>query len=201
VTALSRASVVSLAVDGGAVLLAGSAVLASRGLSDWEARLFRTVNNTPGWVSVACWLPMQVGAGASPVVAGVALATRSSTRAAAFSVTTIGIGAWLAAKYAKRLIKRARPAAYLDNVVVRPGGTARGAGYVSGHAAVATALTVGLWPVLSAPARTGAVVLVALVGFARMQNGSHLPLDVAGGVGLGLVFGALATRRSGIAGP
>src|SRR3954471_11258006 len=108
----------SLAADGGAVLLAGSAVLALRGLADCEVQLFRLMNNTPGWVSVACWIPMQVGAGTSPVVAGVALAPRASTRASALGVTTIGIGAWVAAKLAKRLVKRSRPAAYLKNVAV-----------------------------------------------------------------------------------
>src|SRR5262245_18882912 len=120
-----RAKVVSLA-NGGAVLLAGSAALALRGLADWEAQLFRFMNNTPDWVSVACWVPMQVGAGASPGVAGVVLASRPSTRSNALGVTGIGIGAWLAAKLAKRLVKRPRPAAYLEDVAVRAGGTARG---------------------------------------------------------------------------
>jgi hypothetical protein len=41
---------------------------------------------------------------------------------------------------------------------------------------------------------------VAVVGFARIQNGSHLPLDVVGGVGLGLLLGALTPRGRAFAG-
>ena len=78
---------------------------------------------------------------------------------------------------------------------MRPGGTGSGAGYVSGHAAVAAATAACLWPALAPAARAAAVGLVAVVGFARMQNGSHLPLDVVGGAGLGTLLAGLGRAR------
>ena len=180
------------ATCGGALALAVSALAASGELPRWEARLFRAVNGTPDWVATACWAPMQLGAGASPAVLGAALALRPGTRPLALRVAVAGGSAWLAAKGAKRLIGRGRPSAHLPAVVVRPGGTAKGEGYVSGHAAVAASLAACLWPRLSPAERVLAAAAVKVVGFARMQNGSHLPLDVVGGAGLGALLGGLA---------
>ena len=179
------------AVDGAGLALAGSAVLAVRGLPGWEARVFRAVNRTPGWVTAVCWGPMQAGAGAAPLVIAAALALHPTSRPAAPAVALGGGGAWLTAKVAKHLVGRGRPATHLREVAVRAGGTNDGRGYVSGHAAVATAVAATLSPRLPASGRVAAAALVAVVGFARIQNGSHLPLDVIGGAGLGLLVGAL----------
>jgi undecaprenyl-diphosphatase len=184
------------AVDGGALVLAASATLAVQGLPHWEAALFRLVNGTPDWVTAACWAPMQAGAGASPLVVAAGLVARPTTRPLAPGVAVAGVGAWVAAKVAKRLVGRGRPAAHLQDAIVRRGGTHSGMGYVSGHAAVVSAVASSLWPALPPAGRAGVAGLVALVGLARMQNGSHLPLDVVGGIGLGLLLSTIGSRRS-----
>lgn len=184
------------AVDGAGVALAGSAALAVRGLPMWEASLFRAVNRTPAWVTTVCWAPMQAGAGAAPAVLAAVLALRPAGRAIAPAVALGGSTAWVTAKVAKHLVGRGRPSTHLRDVAVRQGGTTVGRGYVSGHAAVAAALAATLAPHLPVGGRVLAGSLVALVGFARIQNGSHLPLDVVGGAGLGLLVGALGPRAS-----
>ena len=73
-----------------------------------------------------------------------------------------------------------------------------GFGYVSAHTAVAVALAATLAPSFPRAARVVAVVLAALVGFARIYAGAHLPLDVVGGAGLGLVCGTLARLVFGV---
>src|SRR5262245_56089537 len=128
------------AVDCAGLALAGSAVLAVRGLPSWEAMVFRAVNRTPSWVTKACWPPMQAGAGAAPLVVAAALALRRGSRPLAPAVALSGGTAWLGAKVAKRLVGRGRPKTHLRDALVRPGGSGTGRGYVSGHAAVAAAL-------------------------------------------------------------
>jgi undecaprenyl-diphosphatase len=66
-----------------------------------------------------------------------------------------------------------------------------GHGYLSGHSAVAFALAT------VAPS-TPAFGAAAVVGFGRVYAGAHLPLDVVGGVGLGLLAGAAARRVAGL---
>jgi len=88
----------------------------------------------------------------------------------------------------KGVVVRGRPASLLDDVVVR-GAAAHGRGFVSGHAAVVTALLVVAWPWLNRPARIVCAVLAVAVCLARVYVSAHLPLDVVGGAGLGLVVG------------
>ncbi len=84
--------------------------------------------------------------------------------------------------------------------------------YPSGHTAAAVAVYAGLVLLLSsrftssmskALAWTGAILLVSFVALSRMYQGMHHPLDVAGGVlvGIGAIVVALfACRAAGAAG-
>jgi undecaprenyl-diphosphatase len=86
-------------------------------------------------------------------------------------------------------VVRGRPDEYLTDVVHR-GAPAHGLGFVSGHAAVVTALLVVAWPWLTRPARIVCAVLAVFVCMARVYVSAHLPLDVVGGAALGLAVGA-----------
>jgi undecaprenyl-diphosphatase len=96
---------------------------------------------------------------------------------------------WALAKGIKRIVRRGRPTALVPGTHIR-GKEATGGGYLSGHAAVATALMAAAASA-SSPKLAG---LAGVVGVARMYVGAHLPLDVIGGVGLGLVVDATARR-------
>jgi membrane-associated phospholipid phosphatase len=75
---------------------------------------------------------------------------------------------------------------------VERGAEAHGLGLVSGHVAVATALTLVAWPWLPRWGRWAAAAAVTAVFFTRMYVGAHLPLDMIGGAFLGLaVAGAV----------
>ncbi len=79
-------------------------------------------------------------------------------------------------------------------MVIR-GTAALGRGFVSGHAAVVTALVVVAWPWLNRPGRVACAVLAAAVCLSRVYVGAHLPLDVVGGAALGLAVAGVRPAR------
>jgi undecaprenyl-diphosphatase len=178
----------------GAVLFETSRTLARRRAIDpLEERAFRVVNDAAEGLRTPVRAVMQAGSyGAVPTVA--VLLALVGRRRTAIEVAVGGTAAWLLAKAAKPLAGRPRPALVLG--CVRQRETIAGdLGWVSGHAAVSTtiALTVAsdappvAWPLAA---------IVATTAFGRMYVGAHLPLDLVGGAGLGMMIAA-AVRTIG----
>jgi len=163
---------------------------AARGnVSAGEERLFRLVNKSRPQLRRPAWLVMQAGSLAAVPVASV-LAVRKN-RTAALALAIDGTAVWAVCKLIKRFIKRGRPADCLDGVMI-VGKAQRGRGFPSGHAAVATTLTVIGARLLPRRASQLTWVVPVLVGAGRQLVGAHLPLDVAGGAALGVTAGSLA---------
>jgi undecaprenyl-diphosphatase len=101
-----------------------------------------------------------------------------------------GLLTYVLAKVVKRMVVRGRPSTLIDDVHIH-GAPSYGLGFVSGHAAVVATLVTIAWPWLNRPARIIVVALTALVCLGRVYVGAHLPLDVVGGVGLGVAVGGL----------
>ena len=163
-----------------------------------ETRAFRAINDLPDALFPPAWVVMQLGnLAAAPAAAGAALAARDPRLARTLLVG--GTASWALSKVVKQGVRRPRPAALLPDAH-RRGPDATGLGYLSGHAAVAVALGTAALPHLHGPGRIAVVVAIPVVGLCRIYVGAHLPLDVLGGVALGLVVeGALAwcaQRRS-----
>jgi membrane-associated phospholipid phosphatase len=164
-----------------------------------EERLFRAANRASASIRVPVRTVMQAGTfGTVPAVAMIAVL--AGRRRLAATLLAGGTIAWFGAKLAKPYGGRPRPVAFLDDVVLRES-IAGDLGWVSGHTAVATTLAlVGAealprlsWPMLGA--------VVAITGFGRMYVGAHLPHDVVGGAGLGLMIAAaLPSSRNPAAG-
>lgn len=181
-----------------AAVLVAAGRLAANGVPAWEQDLNRTINDLPDALAPYVWPPMQFGALAAPFA--IAAAAYLSTRRAdpAVSIAAAGFGAWLAAKGVKRIVGRGRPFDYDPACKLRLGTEIDGSpGFVSGHAAVATAIAGIARPLLTAPAAAGVYGLAGVVGLARIYAGAHLPIDVVGGMALGQLVaeavGGLAT--------
>jgi undecaprenyl-diphosphatase len=185
---------------GGAAALAGSWVLvvAQETVPPAEARVFELLNGLPDGMWPVVWVPMQAGSvlGSLAVVGLAAVVTHD--RRAALAALIASQGGFWTAKVVKAMVSRDRPAALLDEIHVRE--SADGFGYVSGHAAVAFALATALAPSLKRRARPGVFATAAVVGFGRIYGGAHLPLDVVGGAGIGLLFGTVTRWALGLGG-
>jgi len=97
----------------------------------------------------------------------------------------------------KQLVERQRPGQTEPHPVLR-GVPPAGLSFPSGHAIVAAATLVILWPYLGRTGRIVATLLAVGVGVARIYLGAHNPLDVVAGAGLGLILGALLTLVVGV---
>jgi undecaprenyl-diphosphatase len=153
-----------------------------------EARAFQAINGLPNSLYGPVWVTMQLGAlGAVPAAATAALLAHD--RELAGRLLAGGTASWALSKLVKQLVRRPRPAALVSGARTR-GRDASGLGYLSGHAGVAVALGTAALPRLSPTGRAAVAATVPTVGLSRIYVGAHLPLDVAGGAGLGLAVEA-----------
>jgi undecaprenyl-diphosphatase len=193
-----RAEVV--AVLGGSATLAGTWVLVAvtHGVPGWEHQTFEWVNDWPDALWPVLWTPMQIGSLAGSLVVIVVTFVTTRQKRLTLAALTASQVAWWSAKVIKGVVERGRPAALLAHVKLRE--NASGVGYVSGHAAVAFALATVLAPSLPRPWRPVAFGLASAVAVARLYSGAHLPLDVIGGTGLGVLAGTLWRWAFGLGG-
>ena len=185
---------VRLGIGTAAVLVTAAAARHDR-VGPGEAAAFRAVNGLPGSLYPPAWAVMQLGTvGAAPATAGVAWL--AGDRELAGRLLAGGTSAWALSKVVKRMVGRPRPATLLPGTRHR-GREPAGLGYLSGHAAVAVALSAAAFPRLNRAGRAFVLAAVPVVGLTRIYVGAHLPLDVAGGVALGLTIDAATTLLSG----
>jgi membrane-associated phospholipid phosphatase len=174
----------------GAALFGVSLAEARRAaVPEYEADAFRLANDASDAIRVPVRAVMQAGTLVT-VPAAATVAWFANRRRLAASLAVGGSSAWLLTKVAKRIGGRARPSAVLTDVKVREhiGGDL---GWPSGHTAVATTLALTLGPEVPAALRPVLAGIVGAVGFGRMYVGAHLPIDIVGGAGLGLMISSV----------
>ena len=181
---------ISLGLGTAAVLVTALSARRDR-VGQREAQTFRIINDLPDSIYGPVWVIMQLGAlGAAPAAAIAALLAHD--RELAGRLLAGGTASWAMSKLVKRMVRRPRPAALISDARIR-GREASGLGYLSGHAGVAVAMGAAALPRLSRSRRAIVAAAVPVVGLSRIYVGAHLPLDVAGGAGLGLAVEAAVT--------
>ncbi|MSO87636.1 MAG: phosphatase PAP2 family protein [Acidimicrobiia bacterium] len=187
---------VAISAMAGVGLVVSYLVAARDPIASWEIEVTRWLNQAPPLVAEGLWPVMQLGSLVGPVMVGGAILIFRRDRVVACLAVAIGGAAWLAVHGVKELVARGRPQVFMPDIVL-PGGDATGFGYLSGHAAVAAAIAVVGMAVLPVRARPVALVLVALVGIARIVYGLHFPADVIGGWSFGTLLGLLVVTLLG----
>jgi undecaprenyl-diphosphatase len=167
------------------LLLAGIAVR-DGGVDAWEAAIFHAINGLPDWLT----RPMQVvelfGAlWIGPAVAVVALLFRKPRLAAAALLVTAS--KLVLERVVKLLVERQRPMTSTPDAIAR-GVPIHGLAFVSGHVVLLAGLAGVVSPYLRGRWKLIPWVVVGVVGFARVYLGAHNPLDIVGGIGLGLAI-------------
>jgi undecaprenyl-diphosphatase len=188
-----RADAIRLAA-GGALLGTSWAIVHrdTSGVGDAEARAFLAINGLqlPDSVWPATWAPMQLGSiGGSLAAIGITARITGDRRTTLSALVGTQAAYW-GAKLVKRTVARGRPVALLPGVREREHSS--GLGYLSGHSAVALALALTVSPALRGPARAVPYAVAGVVMFGRVYGSAHLPLDIVGGAGLGLLTGTAA---------
>lgn len=182
------------------LVFAAAAILAARGVPAWEASFFRGINNWPSGGSQ--WLVTLFGIvtffGSTWIaLISVAGAFVMQTYRLAWRLALHTMSAYALITIAKQLIDRGRPAELLTDVHARA--SEASLGFPSGHAAMSTVLVLTLWPYLPPKARYVIVVLfVGAVSLSRIYLGVHFPLDIVGGVAIGVavvLFWRLLPRK------
>ena len=132
---------------------------------------------------------MQLGSLGGSLATGAAVAACGRPRLGR-RLATVGSLAWVGSKVIKPFASRGRPAVVVEATRIL-GREQAGLGYPSGHAAVAFAVAGATSPHIPSCWRGPLWATAVTVGLTRIYVGAHLPLDVAGGMALGL-----ATERS-----
>ncbi len=182
-----RGARIRLVIGVAGLALAAAGVRPDR-IGPSEKRVFGAINRLPDRLAGPLWLVMQGGNFlAAPAAAAVAL--QSGRPKLARRLLVAGPTAWALAKVVKRHVQRPRPGVLVLDTR-RRGREQSGLGFVSGHAAVATSLCAAALPELGSHARRAAVAGAITVGLTRVYIGAHLPLDVLGGIALGVAVEA-----------
>ncbi len=179
-----------------AVFVGGALAVRRPGVTRTELRCFQVLNGLPHRGYHGIWLPMQLGSLGGPLAVGAVLAAGGQQRLGA-RTAAVGTFTWVAARAVKPAVRRGRPAVAVAAARVL-GQEQAGLGYPSGHAAVSAATAAVAVPHLPRGWQRPAWALALAVGPMRTYVGAHLPLDVVGGIALGLAIGTAArspTRR------
>lgn len=103
----------------------------------------------------------------------------------ALQVIVSGITSYAVVELIKQIVQRPRPYTLITDVVNRQPST-DGFGFPSGHTTVVMVLALLLWSFIKPNLRWVLVVWVVLVAASRIYLGVHSPLDIVGGLVLGV---------------
>jgi undecaprenyl-diphosphatase len=174
------------------LLVASGLIVRNGRVGPAERRVFDAVNDLPEWLDQPLWVFQQLGnlvVAFAVVVLLAVLLRRPLAAAAAVLAVVAKLGL---ERVVKSIVERRRPGTSIgEDVILRGDVSTGGLSFVSGHAVITTACAMLLMAVLPRRWKPLPWVVVVLNGLGRVYVGPYNPLDIVGGVGLGLVIGGV----------
>jgi undecaprenyl-diphosphatase len=157
------------------------------GLGVYDVRTWKVVER-PSWKEPNEFGNLLVAFAIVLVIAAVLRSSRLAISAVVVVIAKLGLE-----RVVKQFVERERPGTSIGITEIHRHGNvpASGLSFVSGHAVITAAMATILMPYLPRRWRWVPWVFVALNGIARIYVGAHNPLDIVGGVGLGLFIGGV----------
>jgi membrane-associated phospholipid phosphatase len=189
-----------LAVVAGIAIVVPCGLLARDGtVGPIELAVFHAINGLPDALSPLMRAAQLLGVLAAGPIAATLSAMLHRWRLA-LACLLVTAGKLVAERGVWEVVQRSRPGTSIADAIVRGNTPASGASFVSGHVVLLTGLAWVVTPYLRGRWRFLPWTVVALVALARIYLGAHAPLDVLGGVGVGLIVGGVANLILGTEG-
>jgi undecaprenyl-diphosphatase len=174
---------------GGFVVVVICAWIARDGtVGSYERDVFHAINDLPDWMYRIFWPFQQFGNLIVALVVGLGIAIWFRKWWVAVAVVAAVVLKLVCETLVKEVVERSRPGTTIGNVTMRGDVSAHGLSFVSGHAVIVTAIAGLLTPILPRAWKWVPWVFVVMNGVARVYVGAHNPLDIIGGIGVGLVI-------------
>jgi membrane-associated phospholipid phosphatase len=199
-TRVPRARTAVLLTGLGAALFGVAALLLKAGAVGWDVSLFRVLNQVPA-AAASVLTPLShvflpAGILTIVVLAVVYVVARSRSVLPVVAGAVAASLAWGLAHVAKAIADRPRPYEVMADAVLRQQ-PAHGTSFPSSHTAVTLAVVIALVPFLARPLAAVGIAYAVLVGWSRVYLGVHYPLDILGGVGIGMTTGGVVLLALG----
>jgi len=177
---------------GGFVVVSICAWIARNGtVGSAERDVFHAINDLPAWMYRVLWPFQQFGNLIIALIVGLVVAVWLRKWWVAVAVVAAVALKLLGESLVKEVVQRSRPGSTIGDITMRGDVSAHGLSFVSGHAVIITAIAGLLTPILPRAWKWVPWVFVVLNGVARIYVGAHNPLDIVGGIGVGLVIAGL----------
>jgi membrane-associated phospholipid phosphatase len=178
-----------------AVLAVSMLIVRSGKVSQLEKDVFHVINGLPDFLRPIMWVFQLAGLLFVPlVVAVIALIFRKWWLALCL-VLAIPLKLFFEHEVVKKLVDRQRPGTSICHGVETCGHfrgvPLHGESFVSGHAIITGLVVTLLFGYLNRAGRIAVVAVAFLNGIARVYLGAHNPLDIVGGLAVGVIVGSV----------